>query len=119
MLYSTYFVTAPSITLPHGTFLKGQPVTLLDSNNTKSLIDSGLISKSYPLPAKPISKTSINIIDSSVVESTSEQVHSEVEVTETEVETTDEELDVLEAAPVPPVSKKRNGRRKRSTERSS
>lgn len=118
-MYSTYFVTAPSITLPHGTFLKGQPVTLSDSDATKTLIDSGLISRSYPLPARSIERASINIIDSSVVESTSEQVHSEVGVTETEVEATSEELDVLEAAPVPPVRKKRNGRRKRSTERSS
>ena len=123
-MHSTYYVAVSSLVLPHGTFLKGEAVTLLDDQQTADLVDSGLLTATPSF--KERSSVPERVVDAPAVqheEDTPEtnpipaidEVHdiavqSEIEEALTVVEEPLEEL---------PQRKKRNGRRKRSTERPS
>lgn len=124
-MYNTYFVNVSSLALPHGVFLKGQPVKLQDDSYTKELLRDGVLS------SKPLLQEVERVINVKPVE---DQAPAPVEVVAepaiVEVQSTDTTLndtanspasedESAEAAPKQPARRKRNGRRKRGSERSS
>ena len=120
-MYKTYFINVSSLALPHGTFLKGQAVTLKDDAHTTELVNGGILS-SKPnfhkvVKANPSTYTeNVAKPDPVEVQSTEDTV---LEVSESpNVEDTSSEVELV-AEPKRPVRKKRNGRRKRGSEGSS
>ena len=123
-MYKTYFVNVSSLALPHGVFLKGQPVKLQEDSYTKELLLDKVLSE------KPLLSEAKKVVTAKTVENQARTLLEDVaEPAPVDVQLSDIIPDIAsspsleeesaEAEPKQPARKKRNGRRKRGSERSS
>lgn len=128
-MYGTYYVTSSSLVLPHGTFLKGQAVTLPNDLHTQGLVDAGLLAL-RPQLKESKKRLSPNTPEDKQLPLVIEQLPEEIpevkdlapvdEQPEIAVQSEEEIIPELEELLEEPTQrKKRHGRRKHSTERPS